>query len=220
MQRKCLLISGGELNNPDYYKDKLIDFTYVIAADGGARHARRLGLIPDLVLGDFDTLTAEELADLQHNGVKTERYPVDKDYSDTHLGLLKAVELGCNDILIIAALGGRLDHTLANIMLLALPQADQARIRIMDENQEILLIRKEAVLEGEKGTKVSLLPLCEKVTGIFTSGLEYLVPQNTFIMGIPNGISNVMTGSKARIQIESGLLLAIIHRTERHTKSP
>ena len=212
---KCLIISGGELMEPAFYKRELAKMDFIIAADGGARHASTLGLTPQLVLGDFDTLTEAEQVVLEERGVKLERFPTTKDFTDTHLALLKALQLGYTDITIITALGGRLDHTLANIMLLALPEANQVSLRILDEKQQIFLIRDELLLEGEPGMTVSLLPLSEKVTGIKTSGLEYQVPQNTFIMGIPRGISNVMTEKQVRIQVETGLLLAIIPKDER-----
>jgi len=212
---KCLIISGGELKDPSYYKKALSGMELIIAADGGARHAKNLGLTPHFVLGDFDTLTDAEQVTLEEQGVKLERFPSNKDFSDTHLALLKAIELGYTDITIITALGGRMDHTLANIMLLALPEANQVKLRILAEKQEILLIRDELIIEGVPGTTISLLPLSDKVTGIKTSGLEYQVPQNTFIMGIPRGISNVMTEKQAKIQIETGLLLALISQNER-----
>jgi len=121
------------------------------------------------------------------------------------------LERGYEDITIIAALGGRIDHTLANIMLLALPEARRANLRIWDEGQEIRLVTEELKLEGQPGTIISLLPLSETVHGVVTEGLEYKVPQETFRMGVPNGISNVMTGEKASVQVKDGLLLAIIN---------
>lgn len=186
---------------------------YVIAADGGARYCNLLGLTPQLVIGDFDTLTQKELARIAAQGIETERFPANKDYADTHLALLRAIEKGYADIIIVAALGGRFDHTLANVMLLALPEAEKINLRILGDQQEIFLVRKEKVWSGRLGTLVSLLPLSEKVTGIKTEGLVYKVPHGTFVMGVPNGISNVMTGSEARVQIESGLLLVVIDRT-------
>lgn len=213
-QRKCLIIAGGELKEPARYQELAQNVQYIIAADGGARHANELGLLPNLVVGDFDTLSADEVRSLAKQGIELAQYPVDKDYSDTHLALLKALELGYTEITIIAALGGRIDHTLANIMLLALPEARDIKLNILADQQELILIRKEALLTGEPGTIVSLLPLSEQVTGITTDGLAYQVPQHTFIMGHPNGISNVMTGKEARIKVAEGLLLAVITRYE------
>jgi len=211
----CLIIAGGELHQPEFYQKRLTGVEYVIAADGGARHAKDLGLIPNLVLGDFDTLTPQELKDWEEQGVITGRFPDEKDFTETHLAVLRAVELGYTDLVIIAALGGRLDHALANIMLLALPQTKEHNLLILDEHQEIRLIRDQLIIEGEPGQTISLLPLSDKVSGIMTQGLQFQVPQNTFLMGIPNGISNVMTARQATIKIEAGLLLAIIPHVER-----
>lgn len=213
-QGKCLIISGGELENPLFYQELVSQMQYIIAVDGGARHAKIMGLEPHLIVGDFDTITPEEVESYRDKGITLEHYPPEKDFSDTHLALLKAIDLGFSDITIIAALGGRIDYSLANIMLLALPEARNANVRILTEYQEIFLVGNRTRLKGKPGTIVSLLPLSQEVSGITTDGLMYQVPQQRFVMGTPNGISNVMTKEKAYVQVEEGLLLAIITHSE------
>lgn len=208
---KCLIISGGHLETGSlqFYQDKIGKVDYTICADGGVRHAAKLGIKPDLVVGDFDTLTPEEVERTCKNGVKIRRYPCRKDYTDTHIALLQAVEMGYCEIDIIAAWGGRLDHTLANIMLLALPEAENARLRILDEKHEAYLVRNKAKFSGKTGEIISLLPLSDCVSGVFTKGLEYNLENGILKMGIPIGVSNSFADSEVEIEIKKGLLLAI-----------
>ncbi len=208
-KKKCLIITGGDLNVDESIIDSVENADYIIAVDGGARYAAKLGMVPHLAIGDFDTLTLQEVGELERKGVVIERHPSNKDYTDTHLAVLKALEMGYRDILLVAALGSRFDHTLANVMLLVLPEAKEARIRIIDSIQEISLIRAKEKLNGKKGDIISLLPLSEKVRGISTSGLSYQVPEGQFVMGISNGVSNVFCEDEAEITIEEGFLLAI-----------
>lgn len=206
---RCVVFSGGCFYPCEYLRKVAAEAAYIICADGGARHARNLGLIPDLVLGDFDTLTSDELAELSGLGVELIRYPADKDYTDTHLALRKALELGFTEIELLAALGGRLDHTLANLMLLAIPQGEKARIRILDGQHEVFLIKKDGIISGECGDTVSLLPFGGEVTGISTFGLRYQVPGGVFTLGTPIGVSNRLSQKEARVAVGEGLLLVI-----------
>ena len=208
-KNKCVVFSGGSFTPGNLLRQIVTRAAYIICADGGVRHAKMMGVTPDLVLGDFDTLTPEELDELSADGVELLRYPAEKDFTDTHLAVLKALEMGFSDIDILAALGGRIDHALANIMLLALPQAQSARIRILEERQEVFLIRKSGKVDGEKGEVVSLLPLTGQVTGISTEGLCYQVPGGVLTMGITMGVSNILCQKEAVISIGSGLLLVI-----------
>ena len=209
MKNRCVVFSGGCFCPGRYIRQIVSGAAYIICADGGARHAKMMGVTPDVVLGDFDTLSPAEIEELAQNGVEILRYPPEKDFTDTHLAVLKALELGFAEIDVLAALGGRLDHTLANIMLLALPQGEGARIRILEEQQEVFLIKKSGKVSGEKGDTVSLLPLSERVTGISTDGLRYQVPGGVFTMGVPVGVSNIMCKKEAFITLDSGFLLVI-----------
>lgn len=205
----CVIFSGGLfMVTPEILK-VINEADYLICADGGARHAECAGVTPDLVIGDFDTLSPEEMESLAGQGIELVRLPRDKDYSDTHLALLKALELGYKKITMLACLGGRADHALANIMLLALPAARDIDLRIMDEQQEVFLIHRRRSVKGKAGDTLSLLPLSEKVTGIKTEGLLYQVPHGMFQMGIPNGISNSMLAPEVSIEVEEGLLVGV-----------
>ncbi len=205
----CIIIAGGTLGDPAYHKKILAAGDYVICADGGARYAEKLGVRPDLLVGDFDTLSSAELRSWRQKGVKILQFSKVKDYTDTQLALRKALEMGFSKIRVIAALGGRLDHTWVNVMLLALPEVQDADVRILDENQEILALTGSVRLEGEIGEVISLIPLTQQVRGIQTTGLQYQVPQGILSLGMSMGISNVFAAPVAEIKLEEGRLLVI-----------
>jgi thiamine pyrophosphokinase len=147
--------------------------------------------------------------------VKFIQYPQKKDYTDTYLALQKALELGYKRIEMLACLGGRLDHTLSNVMLLTLPQVRNLDIRILEPTQELFLVKSKMKIAGQKGDVVSLLPLSPEVTGITTTGLYYQVPQGIFTLGISNGVSNIFTENIVEISLEKGQLLAIHIKKEK-----
>jgi len=207
--KKCVIISGGPLIIDSFFKNEAANADFVICADGGARYAKAIGLTADIVIGDFDTLTEIELQELERAGTEIIRYPSDKDYSDTHIAVLKALELGYLNIDMLAATGGRIDHTLANFMLLALPEGDKARIRVVDEGQFVFVLRKKEELYGKVGETLSLFPLGDCVTGIRTTGLRYEVRGGTLKMGMPIGVSNSFTNEKATIEYDTGWLLVV-----------
>lgn len=208
-QGKCLIISGGPLEIGGCLLEAARRADCVICADGGARHAQALGVSPRIVLGDFDSLTQEDLQAWQKTGAQIIRYPREKDFTDTHIALLKALELGYTDIDLLAATGGRIDHTLANLMLLALPEAEKARIRLLEETQIIFRLRKKEVLTGSVGETISIFPLGERVTGIRSQGLGYEVPGGVLNINRPIGVSNCFVAPEAVIEHESGCLIAV-----------
>lgn len=209
MAKRCLIIAGGCLKpSPEYHK-LTAAAEFIICADGGFKHAKALGVTPNIVAGDFDSLNKQEINELEKAGIMMIRYPQEKDYTDTHIALLEAINRGFAEITIIAALGGRLDHTFANLMLLGLPEIKNANITIVDENEEIFLIRESKLLYGYAGQTISLFPLTQYVRGINTKGLKYPLRQGELIMGIPIGVSNEFVEDIAEIEIAEGLLLAI-----------
>jgi len=214
---RAVIFANGILNDPRQTLAALQPGDTLIAADGGARHCMELGLTPAVVIGDFDSLSDEELARLEADGAQVVRYPARKDFTDLELALQHAVTLGAEEILIFAALGARWDQTLANLLLPAAPGMEMVRIRLLDGPQEIILLRagEAHFLDGQAGDTVSLVPLGGHAHGITTTGLEYPLTDGTLYFGATRGISNVMLGEQATVRLESGLLLCtIIHERE------
>jgi thiamine pyrophosphokinase len=188
------------------------DSTHVrlICADGGARAALALGLTPEVVVGDLDSLDETMQARLKAMGCRFVVYPAAKDWTDLELALKLAVQEGAAEIVILGALGGRLDQELANILLLLLPELQDIPTRIADERQEVFVMRDQAEIVGQLGDVVSLIPLGGDVAGIVTEGLLYPLRDEPLLSGPARGVSNVMTEPVARVTLRSGALL-IVH---------
>jgi thiamine pyrophosphokinase len=206
-----VILAGGQVIN---YKvlDKIItQAEYIICADGGARHAQKIKVIPDMIIGDMDSLNHDQLESFRNKGVNIIRYPVEKDEVDTELAIIKALELGFNEITLLGATGGRLDHTLGNIHLLIKAAKLGAQVKIIDENHQIYIITPQlsAEINGQPGNTVSLIPLTTEVKGVYSQGLKWELQNRTFTIGNPFGVSNQLTSDKASVNIEEGILLVI-----------
>ena len=213
---QAVILANGVLEHPQAALSILETGDLTIAADGGAHHFRQLGLTPDVIIGDFDSLTTDELESFQEAGAETVRYPARKDFTDLELAIRYAVEYGAEDIVILAALGARWDQTLANVLLPASLSLSDVRIRILDGPQEILVLRAGQKMEipGTSGDTLSLVPLSEQAYGITTQGLEYSLDKGTLRRGDTRGISNVITNKAAQVSLDEGLLLiVVIHQT-------
>jgi len=194
------------------------DLALVVAADGGARACPALGLVPDLVVGDGDSLGAAELEALEAVGVAVERADVDKDETDTELAILAAVRRGATRLTVVGAFGGlRLDHELANLALLALPALEGLEACLLDARARVRLVRApgvdgapvELALPGPVGGLVSLVASSEVVEGVTTHGLRYPLADDPLPAGPARGLSNVRLADDARIVIRRGRLLVI-----------
>lgn len=211
---RAVIFANGELADGAAVQRWLRPDDFLIAADGGLHHLRALGLQPHLVIGDLDSLSADEVAALQGTGVQIERHPAEKDETDLELAIQYALQQGFKQMRVVAALGGRLDQTLANLALLEMPGLEGVDIRLDDGREEILIIRDQAVVEGQPGDTVSLLAMNECTKGIVTSGLKYALNHETLCPNRTRGISNEMTGERAEIRLLTGRLLCM------HTRRP
>ncbi len=182
---------------------------WVICADGGANHAAALGVTPHLLIGDLDSVAPDLRAALEAQGICVRAYPPNKDETDLELALLYAVEHGATDIVVLGALGGRIDHELGNFLLLAHPRLVDVPIRFIEGRQTVSLIRSRGVFCGAVGDLLSLLPIGGDAIGVTTYGLEYPLHDETLFFGPARGISNVFTDPRPEVRVRSGLLLAV-----------
>jgi thiamine pyrophosphokinase len=173
------------------------------------------GLTPDLVIGDMDSLGEEDRTLLQTEGCQFVVHPRAKDQTDLELAIGCAVAEGAREIVVLGAFGGRLDHTLANVLLLALPQLDQVPVWLVDDWEEMVLAQsgQRVTVDGQLGDLVSLLPLAGDVSGVTTTGLIWELEGDRLRFGFSRGVSNEMTASEARIEVEEGLLLVVHGRS-------
>ena len=181
----------------------------VIAADRGADHALAAGLQVEVAVGDFDSISPAGLEALERAGTRIERHPPTKDATDLELALDAAVALAPRRILVVGGAGGRLDHLLGELSLLASDVYAEIEVDALVGRATINVVRRERVLAGETGELISLLPLHGPAVGVTTEGLVYALRGETLLPGSSRGISNVFAEPEARIVLESGVLVAV-----------
>ena len=185
---------------------------FVVAADGGARHAAGLGVRLDRWVGDGDSLPAAALEELRAAGIPVELVTAEKDETDTELALRAALDAGATDVVILGAFGGpRLDHALANAGLLAHSSLAGRRAQLLDRGSRVRLLRGPATLalDGRAGDLVSLIPFGTDAEGVTTDGLRYPLRRETLVLGTARGVSNVRIGEHATLAVESGAVLIV-----------
>jgi thiamine pyrophosphokinase len=211
--RAIIVASGRPSGGGEAWRSWVGTGDLVVGADGGAAHALAWGLTPHVVIGDMDSLPDRARASLAASGCEFIVHPRAKDETDLELALSYVVERGFHEVIIFGALGGRLDHTIANLLLLALRRFAATQIRIVGDREEALLVRggSSVAVEGLPGDLVSLLPLGGDASGVTTAGLAWALAGDTLRFGSSRGVSNELTDSTARIAVEYGCLL-VVHR--------
>jgi len=211
---KAVVALNGELKgNKEEYK-KLIGEKNVlfVAADGGALLLESIGFLPDVIIGDFDSLTKAQYQRYEKMGVKIIKYTFEKDETDGELALQYCRERGFNNIIITGFAGGRLDQQLANIFLLEYAFRNGITAFIKEPGLEMGIIEKEKVFLQKIGVGLSLIPLDEKVSGVTITGCRYLLESGSLLRYKTRGISNVIEQEKAVITVERGLLLYVLNK--------
>jgi len=203
---KAVVFGGANINDYDFCNDYTKN-SIIVCCDSGVEHAFKLGIVPNVIVGDFDSADSCTIDYFKDKNVPFKTYPTHKDETDIELGLDAAMEMGATDITIIGGIGSRMDHTMANCHLLLYLLKRGINARMVNENNEIKVIDKKAELLGKAGDLVSLIPLSMVVRGIITQGLEY--PLNKAVLTVDDrliAVSNVMIGTTAQITIEEGYL--------------
>ena len=164
-QKRAVIFANGEAADIKRLDAMMQPDDLLIAADGGLRYLLQLGKWPQVLIGDLDSVTAEEVELARQNGAAVHKYPVGKNETDLQLAIDYAIQAGCSSIVIAAALGGRLDQTLGNIFLLTRPDLQEIDIRLDDGREEVFIIRNQVEINGQPGDTVSLLPYGEPAVG-------------------------------------------------------
>jgi thiamine pyrophosphokinase len=204
--RIVLIVAGGP---PPGVAELPVAPDVVIAADGGLAHAIALGLRVDLVIGDMDSVSVSDLDAAGAAGIRVERHPRAKDRTDLELALDAALAEGAGSILVIGSAGGRLDHFLANALVLASPAYADVEIDALVEGARIAVVRNRRRLHGAPGDLLSLLPVGGPARGVRTEGLAYPLAGEDLHPGTTRGVSNVFVTGRALVELRSGTLLAV-----------
>lgn len=213
---RAIVVANGYVEVDESYVDFVRDDDLIIAADGGTEVALELGLEPSVVVGDLDSLPGELRVQLEQRKVEFVAHPPQKDETDTELAIRYALQAGASEIVLLGAVGDRLDHTLANVLLLAMPELERVPTTLMAGSTRLWLLRAGAQLEfeGQEGDVVSLLPLGRDAVGVTTTGLQWALDDAMLSFGPARGVSNVMTTDSASVRLSDGLLLVTHLQTE------
>ncbi|MBI3168536.1 MAG: thiamine diphosphokinase [Chloroflexi bacterium] len=202
---KIIIFANGNLPNLEKARSLIRPDDFILCADGGTRHAIALGITPNAVIGDMDSLPSNFQPSIFDGELIL--FPKDKSETDLELSINHALTLNPDQILILAALGGRIDQILANISLLSDLRLSTFDIRLTDGVEELFFCRDQVKVDGRSGDIVSLIPWQGEVTGVFTENLRWHLHYETLYPDKTRGISNEMTSDVAAVSIKSGLLL-------------
>jgi thiamine pyrophosphokinase len=181
----------------------------VVAADSGVEHALAAGRRVDLVVGDFDSADPAAVDAAVADGAEVRRYPAEKDQTDLELALRAARERGATRVIVVGGSGGRLDHFLANALLIASPAFADIQIEALVGDARITVIHECARLSGTPGDLCSLLAVGGAARGVRTTGLRYPLDGEDLLPGSTRGISNELSEPVATVSLEHGALLAV-----------
>lgn len=206
---KAAVISYGSVKDLHFHRELLKGCSLIICADGGLYHAQRMNIKPHGVVGDFDSYARESVQDFE--GIEVVRYLSKKNETDTQLAVEYALSKGAKHVLLLGAIGTRIDHTVANLGLLMFIAEGDAVGEIIDEYNRITIIKSRTLVRG-KGSIVSLIPYGGAVEGVTLKGFEYPLEDFSLEMGSTRGVSNVLIDDVGEINVTKGWLLVIKSR--------
>ena len=203
---RCIIISAAPYSDISFYKSKIADGDFIICADGGYDYARNAGIEPDRIVGDFDS------ASIPDTDTETIILPVHKDDTDTMYAAREALKRGFRDIVMLAATGGREDHTQANYAVMLYLKRHGCSVKIAAKDFTVFILENELVtIENQKDKTFSIFPFACKRCGISLKGFEYPLASYTLKAEYPLGVSNVITSDKAEVGISGGSAIVYIY---------
>lgn len=209
--KTALIVGNGEETAKSIIEK--LKYDYIICADGGLEKVSNYGIVPDIIIGDFDSVDANVLKQYE-NRVLIEKFPSEKDFTDMELAVEFAVSKGYNNIILTGASGTRLDHTLGNIMLMEKYYKEGVNISIIDNNNEMKIISDNAELfiEYKEGYYISIIPITEYIQGLYLEGFKYNLNNVNVQRGSTLCISNQIKDNKGRITLRKGNAIVIISK--------
>lgn len=210
--KTACLVLNGQIDDYDYIRKVIKDNIYelIIAVDGGANHLYKMGIVPNYILGDLDSIDNDVRSYYENSNVVFKKFPSKKDEIDSQLAVLLVEEVGLLGIDIYAGLGGRIDHELANIQLLYYILDRGMYPRIISDKEEIYILKDDEMnLKGNIGDIVSIIPIRGDVRGLTLTNMEYSVDELDLKYSVTRGISNVMNSEDVFINVRDGCILVI-----------
>ncbi|TCK98329.1 thiamine diphosphokinase [Natranaerovirga hydrolytica] len=207
---RALIVTGGTINEK-FLKDLIAEhsFDYSIVVDGALDLVDQFNMPFDLLVGDLDTAQPSLVKKYKKKDMEIVSHSPDKDYTDTHLALIEAVNRGCKEVTVVGGLGSRMDHTLANIHVLKYALDNNVRAEIINEQNRIYCMNKALTIEEAFGKYISLIPLSTSVEGISSEGLKYELQDTNLKIGHSIGVSNEIMQLPVTLRVKKGYLIII-----------
>lgn len=206
----ALIIGSGNDVDKSLLEDIVIE--YVICADGGLEKANDLGVVPNIILGDFDSVNSSVLSNYKSLNIETVAYPSEKDYTDMELAINHAVEKGFKEIVLIGASGTRLDHTVANMLFIERFYKRNINIKIIDNNNIIQMVTDNMAIPYRENYYVSIIPFSDNIEGLTLKGFKYPLNNVKVERGSTLCISNEISENIGVIQLKKGSAFVIISK--------
>ena len=203
----AIVLAGGDTVDPDVIEDLPHD-GFNVAADSGLDQALALDLEVDLIVGDMDSVSPEALS--AYDGVPIELHPADKDQTDLELALRAAIRMGVDRIIIVGGSGGRLDHFLANALLISSADFSEVDVEWLTGDARLHVVHGTARLHCAAGRQVSLLAVHGPARGVHTDGFRWELADEDLLPGATRGVSNFFEKPVATVSVREGTLLAIM----------
>ena len=216
-KKKALLILNGKLDLGEEDLKQIIkerEIDKIIAVDGGANKARNLNLLPDLIIGDLDSITKKNKEYFSKKKLETIKFPVEKDQTDSEIAVDYCQKNNIKELYLTAALGGRIDQQLANLNLLEYIYELNLKARIISKKIEIALVDRKKEFFNKKGFRLSLIPQSKVVNGLSIKGCKYNLESQDIERSQSRGISNLIESKKVEISFEKGLLIYVLENLE------
>ena len=212
MKKKCVIIGAGDFFPGTFFakmaEENKRDEYFIIVADGGWKYACAALILPDLIIGDFDSVTKEELEKIRSSNIETIELPEKKDETDLLAAIYYGQKIGLDEFHIFAGIGSRPDHSYANIQCLTYLAKKDARGYLYYPDS-IATVFKNGVLEfsKEKCGILSIFSISELSMGVTLKGLKYPLTDYTMLSSYPIGVSNEFSGADSSVEVKDGMLL-------------
>lgn len=209
---RALIVANGSIDNIDILKGIGQEYDFILAADGGTNHCIEASILPDIIIGDLDSISDEILDISRKNNIPIEKFPAKKDSTDTELAIDYLIDRGYKDISLMGVIGSRMDHTLGNILLLNKLKENKVKGKIINDKNTIYLVEDEITLEKEEDSFVSIIPITNPGINISLKGFEYELKRRDVSFASTFCISNKIIKDRGMIKIHRGEALVFISK--------
>ena len=211
---KTVIFANGDLPDPESAKTLVSKGDLIIAANGGSVHCKNLSITPKVIIGDLDSIPKSLFDKWIEHKIKILQHETDKDQTDLELALQFALKVNSEDVLILGGLGGRWDHSFANILLASKNNFQQLSISFYSNGDWFHVVTDKLEIEGAPDQTISILPLGGDAVGVSAIGLKWELDNEDIPHGSSRGVSNLFKSTKSIISVKDGVLLVIKNKIQ------